>query len=183
MNLLKSGFSICAGTAIALLATPIHATTPELQAAYCTQNWQLVYGIAMQYSSQSSDAQAAAQWRDYAAHILNYADGSLFPSTEEIAAMGCTVSDISASEINTSTNATNITDQTDQNCGITTADGRQVTLDFCNQPSTYNPNRSTRSTTSPTQPAYTGNCRYSWQLDAAGRRCGRRAADQKSGGY
>jgi hypothetical protein len=179
MNLIKSSLSIGASAAIALFATPVYASTPELQAAYCTQNWRQVYGIAMQYSNQSSDAQAASQWSEYAKHMLKYADGSLSPSTEEIAAMGCTVGRANSSG--------NQIELADQNCGITTADGRKVALDFCNQPQTYNPGTSSSSNTSTsttnTAPAYTGNCRYSWQLDAAGRRCGRRAADQKSGGY
>lgn len=32
-------------------------------------------------------------------------------------------------------------------------------------------------------PRYRGNCQYSWQYDAAGRRCGNRAASVRPGGY
>jgi hypothetical protein len=165
--------SIFTASTIALIATPIYATTAELQAAYCTQNWTAAHAIAIKYRdrAQESDPVAAAQWQAYAAHMLKYANGTLSPSTEEITAMGCTTSTV-----------TDTTGLADQNCGITTADGRQVSLDFCNQPASANPAPSNSSSTTST-PAYTGNCRYSWQLDAAGRRCGKRAADQKPGGY
>ncbi|SIQ57796.1 hypothetical protein SAMN05880582_102189 [Rhizobium sp. RU20A] len=32
-------------------------------------------------------------------------------------------------------------------------------------------------------PSYQGNCQYEWQYDAAGRRCGRRAASARPGGW
>lgn len=35
----------------------------------------------------------------------------------------------------------------------------------------------------PYYPSYSGNCQYSWQYDSRGRRCGRRAADQRAGGW
>ncbi|WP_162242177.1 hypothetical protein [Rhizobium sp. Leaf384] len=35
----------------------------------------------------------------------------------------------------------------------------------------------------PSYPSYQGNCRYSWQRDARGRRCGDRAADRRAGGW
>jgi hypothetical protein len=172
MNLLKFTVSIVASATVTLIAMPLSATTPELQAAYCTQNWDEAAAIARQYQAQAqaSDPTAAAQWLAYAEHMAKYAEGSLFPSADEIAAMGCT------------TGADAIVDSTDQNCGITTADGRHVSLDFCNQPGANNPAVSPANSTA-TTPAYTGNCRYAWQLDAAGRRCGKRAADQKPGGY
>lgn len=33
------------------------------------------------------------------------------------------------------------------------------------------------------QNSYAGNCDYSWQEDSAGRKCGKRAASQREGGY
>ncbi|WP_082476995.1 hypothetical protein [Rhizobium sp. Leaf371] len=35
----------------------------------------------------------------------------------------------------------------------------------------------------PSYPSYHGNCQYSWQRDARGRRCGDRAADRRAGGW
>jgi len=35
----------------------------------------------------------------------------------------------------------------------------------------------------PSYPTYQGNCRYSWQYDSRGRRCGDRAADRRPGGW
>ncbi|AOF94069.1 hypothetical protein BSY16_4069 (plasmid) [Sinorhizobium sp. RAC02] len=35
----------------------------------------------------------------------------------------------------------------------------------------------------PYYPAYSGSCQYEWQYDSRGRRCGRRAASYRAGGW
>jgi hypothetical protein len=35
----------------------------------------------------------------------------------------------------------------------------------------------------PSYPSYRGNCQYDWQYDAAGKRCGRRSAYSRPGGW